>query len=183
MGLDEGGTEAKKFALTHATLVTFNSSRDESERYEEHPSDYRSERHRHKRVVPEKQEQDGENGELSRPQQGVVSDGGSHARTIGSGERLPGNACQWYTKPMTYYRTVLTVEVLSTTPVADWDLSDIAREMVYGDVSGDWQVATVEEVTEERMSELLIAQGSDPSFLLGDEEDEEDEEYAWGDEL
>lgn len=76
----------------------------------------------------------------------------------------------------TYYRTVFTIEVLSTSPVDHMELSEIAEATMDGDCSGFMQETIVEEVTEEKMAQLLIAQGSDPSFLIYDFDDEEFEE-------
>jgi hypothetical protein len=70
-----------------------------------------------------------------------------------------------------FYRTVVTVEVLHDRELGDMDLSDIAREIVEGDFSGKTTFGDPEEVSPERVSELLIEQGSDPAFLLGYGED------------
>lgn len=72
-----------------------------------------------------------------------------------------------------YYRTVLTVEILSTESVSDMELSEIADAIMEGDCSGAFTETVMEEVSEEKMAELLIAQGSDPSFLIYDSEEEE----------
>jgi hypothetical protein len=67
------------------------------------------------------------------------------------------------------YRTVFQVEVLSDVPLNDASLADVAREIVEGDASGAVHVVSHEQVSRERMAELLTAQGSDPAFLLGEE--------------
>ena len=79
----------------------------------------------------------------------------------------------------TYYRTVYQVEVLSIGPfdggeslVNMSDLAAIAYEIDEGDCSGAVTEISSEEVTRERMAELLEAQGSEPEFLLGTEESE-----------
>jgi hypothetical protein len=67
------------------------------------------------------------------------------------------------------YRTVFEVEVLSDRPVNDRGLRDIAEDIVDGDLSGVVQVKSAEEVSRAQMSQLLLSQGSDPEFLLGDD--------------
>ena len=69
---------------------------------------------------------------------------------------------------MAFYRTVLQVEILSDEPYRYKALSDVAFDIIEGDCSGKTTVVSQEEVSKEQMAELLIAQGSDPSFLLGD---------------
>lgn len=75
---------------------------------------------------------------------------------------------------MGLYRIVYKIEVLADSPIHQEPLSlkDIAYEITDGHCSGVFLDTEVEEVSKERMSELLIAQGSDPSFLLGEEEKE-----------
>lgn len=70
------------------------------------------------------------------------------------------------------YRTLITVEVLHDRPLGDMELADVAHEIVEGDFSGKVTFGDPEKVSRERMAELLTAQGSDPAFLLGDEEEE-----------
>ena len=68
------------------------------------------------------------------------------------------------------YRTVITYEILSEES-CDWDsLGDVAYAVKYGDCSGMRLDQTTEEVSRERMAELLEAQGSDPAFLLREDE-------------
>lgn len=73
-----------------------------------------------------------------------------------------------------YYRNVITVEILSREPwTADemQDLRVVADEIDCGGSSGQITVTVHnEEVSTERMAELLTAQGSDPGFLINDEE-------------
>lgn len=78
-----------------------------------------------------------------------------------------------------YYRTVLTVEIISEAPIPDeWVLQRIAREMHDGDLSGVWGTTSVEELTPAQAAQALIKQGSDPAFFLlddlGNETDQED---------
>jgi hypothetical protein len=75
---------------------------------------------------------------------------------------------------MTLYRTVVQIEILSDEPVSD-DVS--VSEIDYQGTEGRWSikvdVTDAREVDAAEMSDLLVAQGSDPSFLLGDEEGDE----------
>lgn len=61
-----------------------------------------------------------------------------------------------------YYCTIFTVEVLSNEPMDGFD-------QMFG-VSEDCSVVFTSpgsvEVSRERMAELLVAQGSDPGFLI-----------------
>lgn len=76
------------------------------------------------------------------------------------------------TEPKSYYRTVVQVEVLSDEPVGDpGDLASLA----YTD--GGWSAevrCTVnnQQVNDVTMAALLRAQGSDPSFLIPDYEED-----------
>lgn len=71
-----------------------------------------------------------------------------------------------------FVRTVIEVEVLTKGEYEPDSLEQVARDIVYGDASGDWKVVKSEKVSRKRMAKLLEAQGSDASFLLGDDEDE-----------
>ena len=75
-----------------------------------------------------------------------------------------------------FYRTVVTIEVLSDRPLVDKDgynysLAEIAHEIEHGDFSGKHELFE-EVVSKEQMAELLLDQGSDPEFLLGELDDE-----------
>lgn len=75
-----------------------------------------------------------------------------------------------------FYRTITQVEVLSDFPYSPEDLNEVSHDINrYGRLL--WHVETIssEEVSREKMANLLEAKGSDPSFLLGDDEDEFDE--------
>lgn len=78
-----------------------------------------------------------------------------------------------------YYRTIVKVEVLSEEPIGDMDLSDIAHQGEYGDLSIHVDHGDPEEVDGKTMANLLIAQGSDPEFLGLDNEGNDiyDSEY------
>jgi hypothetical protein len=67
------------------------------------------------------------------------------------------------------YRTLIVVEVLSTFDVSDYKLSEIAHEIIEGDSSGRYEVLDNREISRLDMAKLLIKQGSDPTFLLGDD--------------
>ncbi len=72
-----------------------------------------------------------------------------------------------------YFRHVYQIEVLSRGPLPELDLEDLDYQINHGACSGKVElVVSNEEVTKERMAELLTAQGSDPEFLIW--EDEED---------
>ena len=67
-----------------------------------------------------------------------------------------------------YYRNLVQIEILSDRQWGEvTDLEEIAYQIRDGDSSGSVSHPVIdEEVTPERMSELLIAQGSEPSFLI-----------------
>lgn len=78
----------------------------------------------------------------------------------------------------TFYKTIVTIEVLSDRPLTndggyDYSLVEIVNEILYGDFSGKYELSE-EVVTKEQMAELLLDQGCYPEFLLGD--DYQDEE-------
>jgi len=72
---------------------------------------------------------------------------------------------------MKYYRTVFKYEVLSNEPLGHPGLEEIAYHCTEGHCSGMFLEIEVEVVSENEIGKLLIAQGSDPSFLI--EEDEQ----------
>lgn len=72
-----------------------------------------------------------------------------------------------------YYRTVVEVEILSDEPWPDiTDLDTIHYAITEGDASGMVNTKESHEVTAEEMAVLLTAQGSDPGFLIREEDDE-----------
>jgi hypothetical protein len=73
----------------------------------------------------------------------------------------------------TYHRTVLTIEVLSEDEPYEGGLEKLSYEITEGSCSGAILDETYEEVTPERMAELLVAQGSDPAFFGLNEDAEE----------
>jgi len=77
------------------------------------------------------------------------------------------------TKKKEFYRTVVEVEILSRGPYDPDTLEEVSHDITKGDCSGSWAIKTSEEVPEEEMAELLVEQGSDPAFLFGMDEDDE----------
>ncbi len=78
---------------------------------------------------------------------------------------------------MALTRTVVTVEVLSDGPLpAEWGLADLSFMVIEGGMSGMVLKEEAEEVSRTRMAELLIAQSSDPEFLLGSLDDDDDDD-------
>jgi len=78
---------------------------------------------------------------------------------------------------MGYYRTMITIEVLSEDPIEAISLQDVVYGITEGHWSGDWNAEESLEVTAPQMAKLLIAQGSDPEFFnLDDDGNEIDEE-------
>jgi hypothetical protein len=71
---------------------------------------------------------------------------------------------------MTYYRRVIVLEVLSDRPTGDLDLPDLAYEIAEGDSSGAILADQTDQVDADAVRGLLIAQGSDPEFLLGEDD-------------
>ena len=67
-----------------------------------------------------------------------------------------------------FYRTVITIEVITEGGYYPDSLEQVDYDIMQGEASGSWDITESEEVSGERAAELLQAQGSDPSFLLGD---------------
>lgn len=67
-----------------------------------------------------------------------------------------------------YYRTIITVEILSDFPYDyGFDLRNVSYDMTYGAVSG--QISQkCDEITRDKMKKALVSQGSDPSFIIGE---------------
>ena len=77
----------------------------------------------------------------------------------------------------TFYRTIITVEVLSEDPLPpEMDLEDVALEIHSGDYSGDVKFGPAEPVDGPEMARLLKAQGSAPEFFQLNEDGEDVEE-------
>lgn len=69
-----------------------------------------------------------------------------------------------------FYRTIITVEVLSEDPYQCESLSELAYDVDEGECSGKTTVEKTEEVDGTTMALLLMAQGSDPEFFRIDDE-------------
>lgn len=79
-------------------------------------------------------------------------------------------------KPSTnLFRTIIVVEVLSEGRFNNINLSEIGYAIMEGDCSGQVNISKFEELTRDEMAKALEAQGSDPSFLLGEDDVGEDE--------
>jgi len=76
-----------------------------------------------------------------------------------------------------FYRTLVTVEVLSEEPYCPETLEEVARDICDGDCSGDWTHEKSIEVDGPTMAKLLIKQGSDPGFFQLDENGNDDDDY------
>ena len=71
-------------------------------------------------------------------------------------------------KKRKYYKTIITVEILSDYPYSVDTLADVGYDMTDGVVSG--QISEkCEEITRDEMEQALIAQGSDPNFIFWEE--------------
>jgi len=78
------------------------------------------------------------------------------------------------TESRKFYRQLFNIEVLSEgEPLNDVSLQDIDYEITNGHCSGIVKEAVREEVTAEKMAELLKTQGSDPEFLLGEDTEQQ----------
>lgn len=65
-----------------------------------------------------------------------------------------------------YFKTTITVEVLSNELIVPDSLEDIHNAITAGDCSGIWNIQGVQELTEAQMAAALTQQGSDPGFLI-----------------
>lgn len=76
---------------------------------------------------------------------------------------------------MKYQRHTITIEVLAN-DLSDFNhpvtLADIHYHITEGHCSGQITVTKVEELTRDEMAEALEKQGSDPTFLTEDEDEE-----------
>lgn len=68
-----------------------------------------------------------------------------------------------------FYRTIVEIEILSEEPQRFDSLREIDYEITDGHSSGTWAIKSQVEITPAEMAQLLIAQGSDTSFLGLDE--------------
>lgn len=69
-----------------------------------------------------------------------------------------------------FYRTVISVEVLSEEPYSPESLESIAHDIIEGDCSGRWNVVSSKEVDGAEMAQLLYEQASEPAFFQLDDD-------------
>lgn len=69
-----------------------------------------------------------------------------------------------------FYRTVISVEVLSEEPYNPESLEGIAHDIIEGDCSGRWNVVSSKEVDGVEMAQLLYEQASEPAFFQLDDD-------------
>ena len=85
----------------------------------------------------------------------------------------------------TFYRTTIELVLLSETPIDGYTLEQISHEIIYGSMSGEWNIVESEELDGVAMAKALESQGSSPEFFMlnsdgsqlyedGEEEEEED---------
>jgi hypothetical protein len=80
-----------------------------------------------------------------------------------------------------FYKTTITLEILSENPIADdMELEDIVNETIFGDMSGMHDITLVEVLNGKQMAEALINQDSDPMFFMLTEDGDDDGFYANG---
>jgi len=64
-----------------------------------------------------------------------------------------------------FYRTTITVDVLSERPFDPINLAEVHDAITTGDCSGSWRVAETQDLTEQEMSQAALEQGTDPGFF------------------
>ena len=76
-----------------------------------------------------------------------------------------------------FYRTVITIEVLSDGPFFYQNLAQVHEETTYGSCSGLHAITKSERLTIKELVERCEEHGTDPEFFLGelDVEKEKDE--------
>lgn len=65
--------------------------------------------------------------------------------------------------------TTIVVQIASEGAYHPDSLRAVAHDIVHGDCSGRWEVKSTETLSPAQMAEVLITQGSDPSFFQLDE--------------
>jgi hypothetical protein len=80
-----------------------------------------------------------------------------------------------------FYHHIITLDVVSETPINDRNLSSIVRDMVVGDLSGNWQLTSV-EIDGATAVNILLAHGSDTEFFRLDEDGNDLDDESDGDE-
>lgn len=69
-----------------------------------------------------------------------------------------------------YFKTTITIEILSERKYYSTDLSKIEYDISYGDCSGKVEVSSYQELTSTEAAKELLAQGSDPEFFNLDQD-------------
>ena len=64
-----------------------------------------------------------------------------------------------------FFKTTITIEILSEKKYNSTDLSKIAYDITDGDCSGKVEVSSYQELTPQEAAKALLAQGSDPEFF------------------
>jgi hypothetical protein len=70
----------------------------------------------------------------------------------------------------TFYKTTITIEVLSEYHIGGLSLVDVVHNMEHGDFSGQVKGEEVEELNGAEMAWHLIEQGSEPAFFQLDDD-------------
>lgn len=83
----------------------------------------------------------------------------------------------------TFYKRVITIEVLSEEPYEVEDLADIAHDIVHGHQSGAWSLGEHQEMSGPEMAKALVDQGSAPEFFRLDEHGNDLECHKCGSDL
>lgn len=65
----------------------------------------------------------------------------------------------------TFYRTIVTIEVLSEEPTIPHDLDALVQEITTGDFSGKAEFGDTQPIDGKTAALLLHEQGSDPGFF------------------
>lgn len=73
-----------------------------------------------------------------------------------------------------FYKTVIKIEVLSEDPYEYTDLENLSYDINEGDCSGKVTIESSQELSKEQTKEELVKQGSDPNFLLNEDEDSDE---------
>lgn len=73
-----------------------------------------------------------------------------------------------------FYKTTITLEVLSERPIGNMDIEEIAQEIITGDMSGAHSVDGVEVLNGKEMAAALLKQDSDPMFFMLTDDGEDD---------
>lgn len=76
------------------------------------------------------------------------------------------------TSQQKFFKTIIHYEVLSADEPFSGSLEELAQEVTDGEMSGRFLETDVMQLSREQVSAALLAQGSDPSFLLGEEGDD-----------